>query len=78
MTRHFPQWLMLGLCWLPAPGPCGVHRATLWVPCLPAETVAMRTVSGKKSHGGPRPERVPRGVSGDALACIDVVLERTP
>jgi hypothetical protein len=39
--------------------------------------VAKRTVGAKKSHGDPRPDRVPRGAAGDAVVCIDVVLKLT-
>lgn len=77
MTSHFPLWLMFGLCCLPAPGRGGVFRGTLRVPSPRAQIVAKRTVGAKKSHGGPRPDRVPRGVPGDAVVCIDVVLELT-
>jgi hypothetical protein len=49
----------------------------LHVPSPKAQIVAKRTVGAKKSHGDPRPDRVPRGAAGDAVVCIDVVLELT-
>ena len=78
MTRHFPQWLNLGLCGLPAPGRDGVLSGTLRIPSPPAETVAKRTVGTKKSHGGPCADRMPGGAAGDPVVCPGVVLERMP
>jgi len=73
VTRHFPVWLMLGLCCIPAPGRCGVIRGTLHLPSPRALSMAKRTAETRKSHAASRPSPALKGALGDAVVYIEHV-----
>lgn len=75
MTRHFPVWLVLGLCCLPPAGQSAVIRGTLHGPSATAvEPTATATRTGvRKVRGGQVPARTARGAATDAVVYVEQV-----